>query len=50
MIYYDFFKDSAEINKKEKTKPYCSKATVQNRLGGLFDRFKKVQEVKIQVL
>jgi len=34
MICYDFFKDSDEINKKEK-----DKTTLQNRLGGLFGRF-----------
>jgi hypothetical protein len=35
------FKDSAEINKKEKKQNHCnrSKTTVQNRLGVLFDRF-----------
>jgi hypothetical protein len=35
VIYYDFFKDSAKINKKRKRQNHChcSKTTVQNRLG-----------------
>jgi hypothetical protein len=43
MIYYDFFKDSTEINKKEKGKTiatvvnhnYCSKITVKPAKGNL---------------
>jgi len=34
MIYFDFFKDSMEINKKEK-----DKTTLENRSRVLFDRF-----------
>jgi hypothetical protein len=44
MIYYDFFKDSAEINKKDKRQNhrYSNKTTVQNRLGDYLTDFEKL--------